>query len=353
MFRTMMVITALATASVASAPAGPPHLSIAPVPQGAAPTSLTVQVEHHVQPESFQLTARAESRRGAQRVVRVLPVQRIDAETFTVSIALERGHPWAIVLAAEQGRGGEHGVAEALVSLTAAGVVHQTTYPKPSFTSGKPTRLSAREVGAALSAIPVPTTTSPAVWMAPAVGGNTAVDTAQSVVRWRGTKFGGRGAHAGTVRVRSGVLDYDARRAELRSGVIELDMRSITVTDMPLGETAARRKLTTHLLASDFFDVQQHPIARYTVQRVTMRGSNLARLDGSLTLRGVTRPFAFDATIWSFEPTRLHATARATLDRMQWGVAFRGSRLTNDLVDDVIHLEFDIVARVSQAQAAL
>ena len=71
------------------------------------------------------------------------------------------------------------------------------------------------------------------------------------------------------------------------------------------------------------------------------------------TLRGVTRPFAFDATVWSFEPTRLHATARATLDRMQWGVAFRGSRITNDLVDDIIHLEFDILARVGSTRASL
>jgi polyisoprenoid-binding protein YceI len=149
------------------------------------------------------------------------------------------------------------------------------------------------------------------------------------------------------------VLDYDVRRAELRGGTIELDMRSIAVTDMPLGEVSARRKLTTHLLAADFFDVARYPTARYTVQRVTMRGGNLARLEGALTLRGVTRPFAFEATVWSFEPTRLHATARATLDRMQWGVAFRGSRLTNDLVDDMIHLEFDLVAQVRNAEATL
>jgi hypothetical protein len=57
--------------------------------------------------------------------------------------------------------------------------------------------------------------------------------------------------------------------------------------------------------------------------------------------------------VWSFEPTRLHATARATLDRMQWGVAFRGSRLTNDLVDDMIHLEFDLVAQVRNGEATL
>jgi polyisoprenoid-binding protein YceI len=178
------------------------------------------------------------------------------------------------------------------------------------------------------------------------------VDTSASVVRWRGTKFGGRGAHAGLVRLRHGSLDYDARRAALRGARFDLEMRSIAITDMPLAETTARRKLLTHLLAADFFDVANHPTARFDVQRVTSHGGNLVRLDGQLTLRGVTRPFGMDATVWSYEPTRLHATARATLDRMQWGVAFRGSRLTNDLVDDIIHLEFDIVARVSSSEAA-
>ncbi|MCU0617171.1 MAG: YceI family protein [Gemmatimonadaceae bacterium] len=353
MFRTTMFVATLAMVSAAGAPVGPPHLRVAPVARGVVPTTLSVQVEHHVQPESFQLTARAESRRGAERVVRMLPVRRQDAETFTVSIALERGQPWVIVMAAEQGSGGAHGVAEALVALTPDGAVHSTTYPKPSFTDGKPSRVSTQDVGAALSAIPVSATATPAASGPTAANGNATVDSAQSVVRWRGTKFGGRGAHAGTVRVRSGVLDYDVRRAELRGGTIELDMRSIAVTDMPLGEASARRKLTTHLLAADFFDVARYPTARYTVQRVTMRGGNLARLEGALTLRGVTRPFAFEATVWSFEPTRLHATARATLDRMQWGVAFRGSRLTNDLVDDMIHLEFDLVAQVRNGEATL
>lgn len=360
MFRVAHVATAMALASavvpasVADWPVafGPPHLTVAPVPKGVAPSSLTVQVEHHVEPEAFQLTARAESRRGAQRVVRSIPVQRVTAESFTVPIALDRGTPWVVVLAAMQGSEGAHGVAEAIVSLTADGQVHHIAYPKPSFTGGKPTRVGDREIAAALSAMSAATRLSPVSWTRP-FSGNAVVDTAASVVRWRGTKFGGRGAHAGTVRLRAGTLDYDTRKAELRSAVFELDMRSIAVTDMPLGESEARRKLTTHLLAADFFDVQRHPTARFDVQRVTTRGGNLARLEGQLTLRGVTRPFAFDATVWSFEPSRLHATARATLDRMQWGVAFRGSRITNDLVDDVIHLEFDILARVGSVRASL
>lgn len=171
------------------------------------------------------------------------------------------------------------------------------------------------------------------------------IDTARSIVRWRGTKFGGRGAHAGTVRVRHGALQFNAAKAEVERGRIELDMRSIAITDMPLSERTARAKLTTHLLAADFFDVARFPTAVFDIERVQHHGGNLARLEGSLTIRGVTRPFALEATVWSFEPTNLHATARASIDRMQWGIAFRGSRLTNDLVDDQISLEFEVIAR--------
>lgn len=179
-----------------------------------------------------------------------------------------------------------------------------------------------------------------------AARGAAVIDTSRSVVRWRGTKFGGRGAHAGVVRLRQGTLQYNSAKAEVTGGRIELDMRSIAVTDMPLDERSARAKLVNHLLAADFFDVARFPSAVFDIQRARHHSGNLVRLEGQLTLRGVTRPFAIDATVWSFEPTQLHATARATLDRMQWGVAFRGSRLTNDLVDDLISLEFDVTARI-------
>jgi polyisoprenoid-binding protein YceI len=185
-----------------------------------------------------------------------------------------------------------------------------------------------------------------------AEAGIAVVDTAHSVVRWRGTKFGGRSAHAGIVRVRQGVLQYDPRKAEVQGGRIELDMRSIAVTDMPSSERSARAKLTKHLLAAEFFDVVRYPVATFVIDRARQHDGNLLTLDGRLSMRGVTRPLSLSATIWSYEPTHLHATARASLDRMQWGVAFRGSRLTNDLVDDLVTLEFDVVARVTAAQPA-
>ena len=176
--------------------------------------------------------------------------------------------------------------------------------------------------------------------------GDTArVDTAATEVRWKGTKFGGRGAHAGTLRVRSGWIDV--RGMQLRSGRILLDMRSIAVTDMPRSEMVPRRKLLEHLVGEEFFAVTRFPTAEFLIDRAEHLGANVFRVNGRLTLRGVTKPVTFDMTLWSYEPTALRATARLTFNRMNWGVAFRGSRVTNDLVDDDVELEIDITARGS------
>lgn len=171
------------------------------------------------------------------------------------------------------------------------------------------------------------------------------VDTASSEIRWKGTKFGKRGAHAGTLRVRSGWINV--RGMQPRSGRILLDMRSIAVTDIPRSDMVPRRKLLEHLIGEEFFAVTRFPTAEFMIDRAEDMGANVFRVNGRLTLRGVTKPVTFDMTLWSYEPTGLRATARLTFNRMDWGVAFRGSRLTNDLVDDDVQLEIDITARRS------
>jgi polyisoprenoid-binding protein YceI len=69
------------------------------------------------------------------------------------------------------------------------------------------------------------------------------------------------------------------------------------------------------------------------------------RVEGTLTLRGVEHAVTTELTVWSYEPTALRATGRLAFDRRRWGMDFSGSPLTDDLVDDTVHLEFDIVAR--------
>ncbi len=132
---------------------------------------------------------------------------------------------------------------------------------------------------------------------------------------------------------------------QLRAGRILLDMLSIAMTDMPRSERVPSRKVTDHMIGEESFAVTRVPTAEFTIDRSEHVGANLFRVNGPLTLRGVTKPVTFDMTLWRYEPTALRATARLTIDRMQWGVAFRGSRLTNDLVDDDVQLELDITAR--------
>ncbi len=79
-------------------------------------------------------------------------------------------------------------------------------------------------------------------------------------------------------------------------------------------------------LAADFFDAAKHPVASYRGTLVDFRDGVPTRVDGDLTLRGVTRPL--DLTINSFRcvPHPMHkrelcgADAVATFDRSEFGL---------------------------------
>ena len=168
------------------------------------------------------------------------------------------------------------------------------------------------------------------------------VDTVQSVIRWKGTKFWGLGKHEGIVRLASGSL-HVAEDA-IAGGAFVIDMHTIEVTDIPKSDPVPRRRLRNHLLHDDFFAVATYPTAHFTLTDVQRGQADLYRITGNLTLRGQTHPVTFDAEIPRLSERAVEATARFRIDRQRWGVAYRGSRLTNDLVGDTIHLELMLVA---------
>jgi polyisoprenoid-binding protein YceI len=54
--------------------------------------------------------------------------------------------------------------------------------------------------------------------------------------------------------------------------------------------------LDTHLKSADFFDVANHPQARFVSTEVRPTGPNKAKVTGQLTLLGQTRPLTLDVT---------------------------------------------------------
>ncbi|MBU6140658.1 MAG: YceI family protein [Proteobacteria bacterium] len=56
-------------------------------------------------------------------------------------------------------------------------------------------------------------------------------------------------------------------------------------------------KFDNHLKSADFFDVKKFPTARFVSKKITAVGKNKAKIEGDLTLHGVTKPVILDVKI--------------------------------------------------------
>lgn len=169
------------------------------------------------------------------------------------------------------------------------------------------------------------------------------VDPSASTLEWRGTRFNGRGAHEGTLRVHTGWLAFtpDGR---LTGAHVEVALASLAISDIPAHEPVPRRRLRAHLLDEDFFWADRHPVATLRTTQVTHRGAGRYRVEALLTLRGVARPIAFDAVLTPV-PGGVRGQATLRLHRSAWGMRFGLFPGSDVLVDDPFTLAVTLVAR--------
>lgn len=90
---------------------------------------------------------------------------------------------------------------------------------------------------------------------------------------------------------------------------------------------------TDTLLGRDFFDVARFPQARYTATRFRALGGDRYAADGTLSLRGVSRPVTLEFT-WRPGATPV-LTGRATVPRLAFGVG-GGEWADTDLIPDEV-----------------
>jgi polyisoprenoid-binding protein YceI len=104
-----------------------------------------------------------------------------------------------------------------------------------------------------------------------------------------------------------------------------------------------------HLKSPDFFDVAKHPKATFKSTKVTPAGPGRAKIEGTLTLRGVSKPVVLEAEVLGFGPGMGGHwvggfEAKGRINRQDFGVAWNkaieggGLVLSND-VDLVINVE--------------
>ncbi len=86
-------------------------------------------------------------------------------------------------------------------------------------------------------------------------------------------------------------------------------------------------KLDEHLKDKDFFDVTQFPTATFVSDQMKMTGKSTAKVSGTLTVHGVSKPVTLDVTINKIgvspitqKPT-IGFTGKTTLKRSDFGIS--------------------------------
>ena len=97
-----------------------------------------------------------------------------------------------------------------------------------------------------------------------------------------------------------------------------------------------------HVLGGEFFDAESHPEVTFTSQDIDIADDGTAKVEGELTIKGITRPVSATGT-WvapaadAFGNTRGHLNLEAVVDRteydMNWNMALPsgGNVLANDV----------------------
>lgn len=171
------------------------------------------------------------------------------------------------------------------------------------------------------------------------------IDTKKSMIKWKGFKPGT--THTGTINLSSGTLAAVER--DIQSGNFELDMNTITNTDLNPGE--GKENLEAHLKGTaegkekDFFNVTEYPTASFEITGVEGESGNIT-VNGNLTIKDKTQNVQFPAVV-SFPGDEIFLKSKPfSIDRTQWGINFMSKSVFDNLkdkfIDDNIELTIEL-----------
>ena len=168
---------------------------------------------------------------------------------------------------------------------------------------------------------------------------NFEIAIAQSNIDWTGRKV--TGAHFGTISLKQGTLTVD--EGKLSGGRFIIDTTSIKILD--LADPATNAQFAGHLASEDFFGTAQFPEATFEITGVSNN-----HVEGNLTIKGITHPIGFDASI-NIGENILNASGVIVVDRTKYGIKFRSGNFFKNLGDTLIYNDFDLNVNIT-AKAA-
>jgi polyisoprenoid-binding protein YceI len=146
----------------------------------------------------------------------------------------------------------------------------------------------------------------------------------QSKIDWAATKK--TGYHNGIIKLKSG--DVQVENNKLVGGKFTIDVTSINATDM---ENPTDNGLVKHILGKDFLETETYPEATFEITKVDYKNERDVNITGNLTMKGLTLPLVFPATVNSADEKRFFAYGHFNIDRTLWGVNYDVTRASKDV----------------------
>ncbi|QIL40148.1 YceI family protein [Pedobacter sp. HDW13] len=161
------------------------------------------------------------------------------------------------------------------------------------------------------------------------------VDAAKSTITWVGKKV--TGSHNGTIALQSGSLAVNGK--SVTGGTFTIDMNSIKDAD-------GSAKLEGHLKADDFFGVAKFPTSTFVITKVAGSGANVT-VSGNLTIKGITKPLSFPATVTlNADGTASALAGKIVVDRTKYDIKYGSKSFFDSIGDKAINDEFELAVKL-------
>lgn len=160
------------------------------------------------------------------------------------------------------------------------------------------------------------------------------IEPNHSHVNWTANHFGFSN-QTGKFSDVAGEINFDEKKPQNSSVDVTIKIASLT-TGLP--------KFDGHLKSADFFNEKEFPTAKFVSKKVKVTGKNTAKVEGELTLHGVTKPVTLnakfnksDVSVITQKPT-VGFSATATIKRSEFGINYAVPAVS-DNVELVIEVE--------------
>lgn len=165
------------------------------------------------------------------------------------------------------------------------------------------------------------------------------VNNTESSLKWTAYKIGA--THFGHVGIASG--NMMVKEGKIESGEFTIDLSTLSAED---SEKEYNEKLSGHLKSPDFFDVEKHKNAIFTITSVNTIAADSAIVSGNLNIKDSTNNIEIPVK-YTIENGKLKAASKFSIDRSKWGLTYQPAekiKLKDKFIKDNIDFELNLTA---------